>query len=118
MKNHLFIVNALASYLPSEEDPDYNIYLSALPSYREFLEQRYPMMCDLCFPHIQEHLAKKNYIAKSMTLGGWLLNSKKMFSLKHNQSGFFLWIRLFIWAFRGLAWWAFTILLILYYILG
>ncbi|QSL65004.1 hypothetical protein MERGE_002308 [Pneumocystis wakefieldiae] len=103
MKNHLFIVNALASYLPSEEDPDYNIYLSALPSYREFLEQRYPMMCDLCFPHIQEHLAKKNYIAKSMTLGGWLLNSKKISYYRISGKSYYYMFQIFIHIIRAIA---------------
>ncbi|KAG5438968.1 hypothetical protein PCANB_002298 [Pneumocystis canis] len=118
IKNHSFIVNVLASYLPPEDDPDYRVYLFALPSYRAFLEEQYPMVCDLCSSRVQEHLARKNYIAKSNALGGWLLNSKKTCSLKHTQSRLFLWIRLFIWGLRGMGWWTVTFSIILYYILG
>ncbi|KAG5440052.1 hypothetical protein PCK2_000660 [Pneumocystis canis] len=76
------------------------------------------MVCDFCSSRIQEHLAKKNYIAKSNTLGGWLLNSKKTGNSSHRPSKLFLWLRLFIWGLRGMGWWIVTFSVILYYILG
>ncbi|KAG4304136.1 hypothetical protein PORY_002500 [Pneumocystis oryctolagi] len=118
IKNHSFIVNSLASYLPSEDHPDYHVYLSALPSYRAFLEEQYPMVCDFCSSRVQKHLAEKNYIAKSSALAGWLLDSKKTFNSKHTFSQPFLKTRLFIWSLRGIGWWVVTCSIIIYYILG
>lgn len=118
LKNHSFIVNSLASYLPPDDDPDYHIYLSAFPSYKAFLEERYPMVCDLCSSRVQQHLAKKNYFAKSSVLGEWLLNSKKTFNLRKNQPRSFLSARLLIWGVRGVGWWIVTCSMTLYYILG
>ncbi|CCJ31158.1 unnamed protein product [Pneumocystis jirovecii] len=118
IKNHSFIVNSLASYLPSEDHPDYHVYLSAFPLYRAFLEEQYPVVCDLCSSRVQEHLAKKNYIAKSNTLAGWLLNSKKTIDSKRSLPQSFLRIRLFIWGLRGIGWWIVTCSMVVYYILG
>ncbi|KAG5519141.1 hypothetical protein PMAC_002229 [Pneumocystis sp. 'macacae'] len=118
IKNHSFIVNSLASYLPSEDHPDYHVYLSAFPSYRAFLEEQYPIVCDFCSSRVQEYLAKKNYIAKSNTLAGWLSNSQKTINSKRTLSQSFLRIRFFIWGLRGIGWWIITCSMVIYYILG
>jgi hypothetical protein len=47
-----------------------------LPEYRESLHRRYPPVCDACLPAVEEEIKKKDHMARTKALGGWLQESK------------------------------------------
>ncbi|PVF94500.1 hypothetical protein CPB86DRAFT_788989 [Serendipita vermifera] len=70
--NQTLVTNMLANYLPLPSDPNYEALLATLPEYRASLETRYPIVCERCAPLVEEKLLKKERMAKSKALGGWL----------------------------------------------
>ncbi|RDB29665.1 Integral inner nuclear membrane protein ima1 [Hypsizygus marmoreus] len=74
--NQLLLINLLSNYLPSPNDPEYAVRLAMLPEYRESLQLRYPPVCDSCLPAVEDEIQKKDHMARTLALGGWLNESK------------------------------------------
>ncbi|KAL2864617.1 uncharacterized protein BJX67DRAFT_361030 [Aspergillus lucknowensis] len=72
---HLFTC-ALASYLPSSDDPNYSAYERDYPKFRKSLEERYPQVCDKCEPRVKERIRRTGYEAKSDHLRRMMDRSK------------------------------------------
>lgn len=47
-----------------------------LPEYRESLYDRYPPVCASCTPLVEEEIKRKDNMARTRALGGWLRESK------------------------------------------
>ena len=56
---------ALASYLPPPDAPDYAEYEKAEGEYLKGLEERYPQVCQRCEPKVQERIKAAGYAAKT-----------------------------------------------------
>ncbi len=56
---------ALASYLPPPDAPDYAEYEKAEEEYLKGLEERYPQACKRCEPRVQERIRAAGYAAKT-----------------------------------------------------
>ena len=72
---HLF-TNALASYFPSSDDPNYSAYEREYPKFRRNLEERYPQVCDKCEPRVKARIRQAGYEAKSDHLRRMMDRSK------------------------------------------
>jgi hypothetical protein len=62
--------------IASSQDPEYARRLELLPEYKESLHLRYPPVCDACLPAVEEEIRKKDHMARTKALGGWLQESK------------------------------------------
>lgn len=65
LKNQGMLQEMLATYLPPEDDPQYEQYLDTYDEYRQKLEQRYPQICSLCAPRARERIKQAAYLAKT-----------------------------------------------------
>ncbi|KAF9270052.1 hypothetical protein L218DRAFT_952251 [Marasmius fiardii PR-910] len=74
--NQMLIVNLLSNYLPAPTDSSYQRRLDDLPAYQESLYLRYPPVCDNCLPAVEDEIQRKNSMARSQALGGWLKQTK------------------------------------------
>ncbi|KAK7468724.1 hypothetical protein VKT23_003227 [Stygiomarasmius scandens] len=74
--NQMLLMNLLSNYLPPPTSPEYQRRLEMLPEYRESLHVRYPPVCDNCMPAVEEEIRKKDNMARSQALGGWLKETK------------------------------------------
>ncbi|KAL4930650.1 uncharacterized protein BDV17DRAFT_258253 [Aspergillus undulatus] len=72
---HLF-TNALASYFPPSDDPNYSAYEREYPKFRRNLEERYPQVCDKCEPRVKARIRQAGYEAKSDHLRRMMDRSK------------------------------------------
>ena len=46
--------------------------MARLPAYKASLEVRYPLVCRICLPAVQERIKQKEHFARSQAFGGWL----------------------------------------------
>ncbi|ESK98037.1 hypothetical protein Moror_473 [Moniliophthora roreri MCA 2997] len=110
--NQMLIVNLLSNYLPAPTDPSYERRLEDLPAYRESLHVRYPPVCENCLPVVEDVIQRKNNMARSQALAGWLKETKgkerqrrvsgtKVEREKASKE-------FFVWRIRGVLW-AFTL---------
>ncbi|KAF7796396.1 hypothetical protein EIP86_007573 [Pleurotus ostreatoroseus] len=74
--NQMLIANLLSNYLPPPSDPEYAQRLELLPAYRESVETRYPPVCIDCLPAVEEEIKKRNQMARTSALGGFLQTSR------------------------------------------
>ncbi|KAF9244549.1 Ima1 N-terminal domain-containing protein [Melanogaster broomeanus] len=74
--NQMLLVNLLSNYLPPPQHPEYAQRLEQLPAYRESLHVRYPPVCVNCSPAVEDEIQRKNQMARTKALGGWLKDSK------------------------------------------
>lgn len=65
LKNQHLVSQALASYLPPPDAPDYAEYVKAEAEYLRGLEERYPQVCKRCEPKVQERIRAAGYAAKT-----------------------------------------------------
>lgn len=65
LKNQHLVSQALASYLPPPDAPDYAEYVKAEDEYLKGLEERYPQVCKRCEPRVQERIRAAGYAAKT-----------------------------------------------------
>ena len=65
LKNQHLVSQALASYLPPPDAPDYAEYEKAEEEYLKGLEERYPQVCKRCEPRVQERIRAAGYAAKT-----------------------------------------------------
>ncbi|CAD6571510.1 MAG: hypothetical protein ASARMPREDX12_004558 [Alectoria sarmentosa] len=65
LKNQHLVSQALASYLPPSDAPDFAEYVKAENEYLKGLEERYPQVCKSCEPKVQEKIRAAGYAAKT-----------------------------------------------------
>ncbi|KAK7064357.1 integral inner nuclear membrane protein ima1 [Favolaschia claudopus] len=103
--NQMLIVNLLANYLDSD-DADQGT--QTLDGYRESLHLRYPPVCDSCQPAVEEEIRRKDAMARSHALGGYLNQTKgkarqRQVSLTREETQK-LGTEMLIWRIRGCLW--------------
>ncbi|KAJ0420631.1 Ima1 N-terminal domain-containing protein [Aspergillus carlsbadensis] len=76
LRNQHLFTSALASYLPSSDDPNYSAYERDYPKFRKNLEERYPQVCDKCEPRVTARIRQTGYEAKSDHLRRMMDRSK------------------------------------------
>jgi hypothetical protein len=90
------------------QDPDHNRLLSQLPAYQASLETRYPPICADCLPGVEEEIKRRDNMARTSALGGFLKESKgkgKQRQVLDNQGKKeALERQLFVWKIRGALW--------------
>ncbi|KAJ7492776.1 Ima1 N-terminal domain-containing protein [Mycena latifolia] len=74
--NQMLLVNLLANYLPPPGSPESEQRMQTLDEYRESLHLRYPPVCDSCRPAVEEEIRRKDTMARTQALGGWLNQTK------------------------------------------
>ncbi|KAG5647584.1 hypothetical protein DXG03_008937 [Asterophora parasitica] len=106
--NQLLILNLLSNYLPPPNDPEYVARLEMLPDYRESLQVRYPPVCDTCLPAVEDEIRRKDHMARTKALGGWLKDSKGKERQRRVSEGFKepekVTTEVIIWRARGVLW--------------
>lgn len=65
LNNQQLLTQALASYLPPPNDPNYVAYESSYPEYKRNLEKRYPQVCADCAPRVRARIKAAGYAAKT-----------------------------------------------------
>ncbi|KAL8770351.1 MAG: hypothetical protein Q9209_003987 [Squamulea sp. 1 TL-2023] len=65
VQNQHIVNQALAEYLPSQDDPTYSEFEQALPNYRKKMEERFPQVCDDCAPAVDDRIRLTGYAAKT-----------------------------------------------------
>lgn len=126
--NQMLISNLLSNYLPSQDvcstlspsacrphsiyitlqDPDYNRLLAQLPAYQSSLETRYPPICANCLPAVEEEIKRRDNMARTSALGGFLKESRgkerqRQVAVTRNQKEA-LERQLVMWKVRGVLW--------------
>ncbi|KAG9048226.1 hypothetical protein FS837_000482 [Tulasnella sp. UAMH 9824] len=119
LTNQTLQMNLLANYLPPASDPAYKQLLEQLPAYKESLNLRYPPLCSSCAPAVEEVLERKNQMARTSVLGGWLRQSKQQAEAERRRaneeekmSAFHRWksrwsakgLPMAVWRMQGLLW--------------
>lgn len=67
---------ALNNITDRYQSPDYQQRLEALPEYRESLHLRYPPVCESCLPAVEDEIRRKDNLARTTALGGFLKETK------------------------------------------
>lgn len=101
--NQTLQMNLLANYLPapsvcdrvgasewrltatSFQDPMCQALLEGLPAYKASLDIRYPPVCATCLPSVQDDIQRKNHMARTTALGGWLRQTKGMIEAERRR---------------------------------
>ncbi|KAL8749016.1 MAG: hypothetical protein Q9184_006971 [Pyrenodesmia sp. 2 TL-2023] len=65
LQNQHIVNQALAEYLPSQDDPRYIEFEKKLPQYRRNMEARFPQVCETCAPAVEERIRSTGYAAKT-----------------------------------------------------
>ncbi|KAL8711643.1 MAG: hypothetical protein Q9220_004053 [cf. Caloplaca sp. 1 TL-2023] len=65
LQNQYIVTQALAEYLPSQDDPRYLEFERMLPTYRKSMEDRYPQVCAGCAPAVEARIRSTGYAAKA-----------------------------------------------------
>jgi len=98
------------------QDPEYAHRLEMLPSYQESLHLRYPPVCEACLPAVEDEIRKKDHMARTKALGGWLQESKgrdmqrRVLDTRRERERFD--VEIIAWRLRGMLW-AVTLSLVL-----
>ncbi|KAF7310775.1 Ima1-N domain-containing protein [Mycena chlorophos] len=105
-RNATLVVQLLANY------DDDNI-----EEYREALYSRYPLVCDSCSAEVEEEITRKDTMARSKALAGWLSQTKgkeqRRQVLAPQRESEKLSRQLLAWRIRGLLWAATALLSVL-----
>lgn len=109
LMNQTLVANMLAEYLPDENDAHYAEREQSLDAYRHSLEQRYPIVCDRCLPHIENHIAAVDARVQHQLLGAWLnRNAELRTNAADTQAALFL-AEIHAWRWRRIIWLASTV---------
>ncbi|KAL8996413.1 MAG: hypothetical protein Q9169_004061 [Polycauliona sp. 2 TL-2023] len=65
LQNQHIVNQALAEYLPPQDDPTYPEFEYALPGYRKKMEERFPQVCRDCAPAVDDRIRSTGYAAKT-----------------------------------------------------
>ncbi|KAJ6574951.1 Ima1 N-terminal domain-containing protein [Mycena capillaripes] len=106
--NQMLLVNLLANYLPENGSPESEQRMQTLDEYRESLHLRYPPVCDSCRPAVEEEIRRKDAMARTQALGGWLNQTKgkvrqRQASLTKDETDK-LGMEMLAWRIRGCLW--------------
>ncbi|RDI85366.1 GDP-Man:Man(3)GlcNAc(2)-PP-Dol alpha-1,2-mannosyltransferase [Venturia inaequalis] len=99
-QNQHFYTEALASYLPDSNDPEYHRYLDKLDEYKTNLVKRYPQLCPECEPKVNRRMRETTKAAQDDHLRRKLVQSKVKRLVDWKRWG---WKRVAIFA-GGLLW--------------
>lgn len=82
--------------------------MQTLDEYRESLHLRYPPVCDSCRPAVEEEIRRKDAMARTQALGGWLNQTKgkarqRQASLTKQETDK-LGMEMLAWRIRGCLW--------------
>lgn len=113
LRNQKFLTEALASYFPPTNAPDYPEYEDKYPEFRRNLEARYPQVCHQCEPRVQARIAAAGYAANADGLGRGMERSRD--DSRYNSGWTWEYFRTSVGA---LGWWASQIVLMLWSIQG
>lgn len=90
------------------QDPEYSRLLAQLPSYQSSLETRYPPICQSCLPAVEEEIQRRDHMARTSALGGFLKESRGKEKQRQvaitREKRDLVERRLFVWRIRGLLW--------------
>ncbi|KAG8994265.1 hypothetical protein FRB94_007270 [Tulasnella sp. JGI-2019a] len=75
--NQTLQMNLLSNYLPPSNDHMYQQLLGNMDAYKASLDVRYPPICSNCLPAVEEDIRRKDQMARSTALGGWLRKTKQ-----------------------------------------
>jgi hypothetical protein len=124
--NQMLLVNLLANYLPEngvrrsklswrrhdtkalQQSPESDHRMQTLDEYRESLHLRYPPVCDSCRPAVEEEIRRKDAMARTQALGGWLNQTKG--KARQRQASLTkedldkLGLEMLAWRIRGCLW--------------
>ncbi|KAJ7654983.1 Ima1 N-terminal domain-containing protein [Mycena polygramma] len=106
--NQMLLVNLLANYLPENAGPESDQRMQTLDEYRESLHLRYPPVCESCQPAVEEEIRRKDAMARTQALGGWLNQTKgkvrqRQASLTKDDTDK-LGMEMLAWRIRGCLW--------------
>ena len=65
VQNQHIVNQALAEYLPSQDDPRYADFERRLPGYRRKMETDFPQVCENCAPAVADRIRATGYAAKA-----------------------------------------------------
>jgi len=95
-----------STFIP--QDPDYEPRLADFAAYKASIYARYPPVCELCAPLVEDEIRKKDVVARSNALGSWLNESKKKDTRRQvsvsNMDRHKLYRELRWWTVRGFLW--------------
>jgi hypothetical protein len=74
--NQTLLINLRASFLPEPFDPQYQQRLAQWPAYEQSLLARYPPVCMNCEDNVSKEIARKDSLARTSALGGFLKHTK------------------------------------------
>ena len=117
ISNQTLLVQNLAAFLPAEDHPDYDTYVSALPAYKAELELKYPQVCEDCEDRVRQRLQRNNYVAKTSALGIFLKQRKRQ-QLESVNWGIVTWFRVVVWYVRGMLWWTTSLVFLIWCVVG
>ncbi|KAF8519148.1 Ima1 N-terminal domain-containing protein [Hysterangium stoloniferum] len=103
LTNQTLLVNLLSNYLPSTDDPTYEVRLAEMSRYTAALQARYPPVCKDCQPSVDEELQDKEHKARTTALGGWLKRSQHVGtqrSIEQHRGR----REALVWRIRGVLW--------------
>ncbi|KAI9633529.1 Ima1 N-terminal domain-containing protein [Dioszegia hungarica] len=106
LTNQTLIMNMLAGYLPDDNDPSYPELHASLPSYLASLHSRYPPVCPICQPAVDDALRKADQKAQVEAWGSALRRGRDTGSRaggKGSAPGKF---EVLVWRIRGVGFWA------------
>ena len=90
------------------QDPEYSARIEMLPQYRESLHLRYPPVCSECLPAVEDEIQRKNHMARTKALGGWLNESRGKENQRRvsevHQRMERITTEVIIWRIRGFFW--------------
>lgn len=113
LRNQKFLTEALASYFPPTNAPDYPEYEDKYPEFRRNLEDRYPQVCHQCEPRVQARIAAAGYAANADGLGRGMERSRD--DSRYNSGWTWEYLRT---SAGALGWWASQIVLMMWSIKG
>lgn len=65
IQNQHIVNQALAEYLPSQDDPRYLEFERKLSGYRRKMEADFPQVCETCAPAVEDRIRSTGYAAKA-----------------------------------------------------
>ncbi|KAL8899100.1 MAG: hypothetical protein Q9207_006370, partial [Kuettlingeria erythrocarpa] len=65
LQNQHIVNQALAEYLPAQDDLRYVEFEKKLPQYRRNMESRFPQVCETCAPAVEDRIRSTGYAAKT-----------------------------------------------------
>ncbi|OCH96049.1 hypothetical protein OBBRIDRAFT_787500 [Obba rivulosa] len=75
--NQMLLANLLSNYLPPPDHPEYAQRSALLPEYQRSIEARYPPVCAACAPAVADEIKRRDDMARTRALGGFLRASKQ-----------------------------------------